>query len=205
MVGGVVGAVVALGAVQGVAELRERAAVAELAKVPGVVAPVGETLVAARTISSDDISTMFGYAGGGVEHAEDGSQSLRWFDGGPQWTADLAGPAPALADLGPGQIVAGSSCVSDIAPGFGDFDVVRRGDATLVACLVTDGGFVSDSSVDDGGGLRRVPATVRKVIVLSPDDGSVPVDVAARRRRHDLRASRRHRRCRGPAPQTAPY
>ena len=129
--------------------------------------------MAARTISSDDISAMYGYAGGGVEHADDGSQSLTWFDGGPQWTADLAGPAPALADLPPGQIVAGSSCVSDIAPGFGAFDVVRRGEATLVACLVTDGGFVSDSSVDDDGGLRRVPATVRKVIVLSPEDGSV--------------------------------
>lgn len=181
LAGGVVGVVVVLGAVQGVAVLRERAAVAELATVSGVVAPVGETLVADRTISSDDINTMFGYAGGSVEHAADGSQSFTWFDGGPQWTANLAGPSAALADLMSPQIVAGSTCVSDIAPGFGAVDVVPRGDAALVACLVMDGAFVTDSSVDDGGGLRRVPATVRKVIVMSPEDGSVvstwPLDV----------------------------
>ncbi|KQR17364.1 PQQ-binding-like beta-propeller repeat protein [Cellulomonas sp. Leaf334] len=174
----VVGALVVaagLAATQWVITARERAAVEALAQVPGVLAPVDETITVARTVAGEDAGTLFGHSEGVLDRATDGSQSYTWVDGtggGSGWTAELMGPSAALAAVASGHVVSGSTCVTDSAP---SIDPVP---ATRVVCLVTDGAFVVDPT--SGTGLERLPATTREVVVLSVADGSVlarwPVD-----------------------------
>lgn len=176
----VAAAVVAVGAVllggQSVLDARERAEIAALANIPGVVLPVDEHLTVVRRVSSDDGSWLFGW-GSSVIDAPDGSQSYAWSDpstGAKRWTASLLGPTPARAsdDGTQGQVIGYSMCQPN-GKRLGDVS-----DATRVACLVTDGAFV----VDDTGIATRRAATTTRLVVLDVADGSVvsdwPVDPA---------------------------
>lgn len=167
---------VALAGVQWFVTARERAAFAALAAVPGVLAPVDEHLDVERRVPAHDAGALFGLAGGSLERAGDGSQSFTWpatGDEGSGWTTTLLGPSPALAQYDTDEIVAGSYCMPDNAPGT-DASTARH-----VVCLVSDGGFVFDEEND--GSLVRVPATTTQVRILSAADGAIaatwPVDV----------------------------
>ncbi|MET0789129.1 MAG: PQQ-binding-like beta-propeller repeat protein [Cellulomonas sp.] len=170
----VVGSVVlalALAATQGVAAAQERAAVARLSAMPGVLAPVDATLTVTRRVPADDTDQLVGNAGG-LHVDDDGAQSYTWVGDAaddPGWTVEVLGATPALADNA-GHVIASTSCLPDEEPGG------RPGRSSRVVCLVTDGGLI----VDGGGGIARVPSTVRRVVVLSAADGSVvarwPVD-----------------------------
>lgn len=165
----VVGALVVVAglvATQWVITARERAAVRALAQVPGVLAPVDETLVVQRRVAAEDAGVLFGWSDGFLDRAADGSQSYRWVDGtggGAGWTAELLGPTPALAAVASSHVVSGSACLGDAAPS------AEPGAATRVVCLVSDGAFVVEAT--GGGGIDRVPATTREVVVLSAADG----------------------------------
>ncbi|WP_421740513.1 PQQ-binding-like beta-propeller repeat protein [Cellulomonas sp.] len=163
-------AVVTLAGVQWFATARERAAIAALSAVPGVLDPVDEHLDVERRVPADDAAELFGYAGGSLKRAADGSQSFTRAGR----TTPLMGPSPALAQYDTDDVVAGSYCMPDNAPG------TDPSTADNVVCLVSDGGVVFDQEADDGS-LLRVPATTTQVMVLSAADGTVaaswPVDV----------------------------
>jgi len=163
LIGGAAVVAVALGLTQWVVTARESAALARIADVPGVLSPVDETLDVVRRVPSADAAEVFGPAGGGLTRAEDGSQSFTWVDpaGGPGWTAQLLGPNAALA--GAQQVYGGTSCQTDNEPAT-DLSTSRR-----VVCLVTDGGIPSE----EGRSHDAVPATTRRVVVLSTATGAV--------------------------------
>lgn len=167
VVGAALVLVVGLVVTQWVLTARERAAVAALAQVPGVLAPVDETLVIERRVSTEEASALFGQAWGALERGSDGAQTYTWVDGtgGPGWSAELLGPNAALAGVAAPSVVTGSECVEDVAPS------ASPTTATRVVCLVSDGALVVDAA--GGGNLVRVPATTREVVVLSTTDGSV--------------------------------
>lgn len=156
--------VVALAVTQGVASSRERAALARLAQVPGVLAPVDATLSPGRGVPANDPGELFGDLGGSLDVGDDGAQTFTW-GGARGWTVPLLGPTPALADAAD-HAMSGSSCQSDEAPG------AEVSTAEHVVCLVTDGGYL----VDGGSGVDHVPATVHRVLVLSAADGTVDAD-----------------------------
>ncbi|WP_421732721.1 PQQ-binding-like beta-propeller repeat protein [Cellulomonas sp.] len=159
--------VVTLAGVQGFISARERAAIAALATVPGVLAPVDEHLDVERRVPAADASGLFGFRGGSLERAADGSQSFTWAptaDEGSGWTTQLTGPSPVLAQYDADDVVAGSYCLPDNADG------TDPSTAVDVVCLVSDGGYVLDP-VNDG--LVRVPATTTQVRVLSAADGTI--------------------------------
>lgn len=160
--------VVTLACVQWFVTARERSAIAALAAVPGVLAPVDEHLEVERRVPSDDAAELFGFGGGSFERAADGSQSFTWApagDEGPTWTTALTGPSPALAQHAADDVIAGSYCVPDNAPG------TEPSAAGTIVCVVSDGGFVIDHANNDG--LARVPATTTRVMVLSAADGTI--------------------------------
>ncbi|KQR17321.1 PQQ-binding-like beta-propeller repeat protein [Cellulomonas sp. Leaf334] len=168
LVGGVLVLGAGLGATQWVVTERERAADAALARVPGVISPVDEVLVAGRRVPAREAGALFGYAGGMVDRAADGSQTYTRFGGA--WSTLLLGPVAVLAEQEPSTIVGGSWCVDDVVPG-GDI-----GSAARVVCLISDGAVV----VEPSGSLERVPASAHEVVVLSTAAGRVlarwPVD-----------------------------
>lgn len=162
---------VALAATQWVTAAQERAALARLSQVPGVLGPVDATLTVARRVPADDAAQLFGNAGG-LRVDDDGAQTYTWVGeaaDGPAWTVELLGANPSLADSA-GHVIASTACRPDDEPG------EQPGPGTRIVCLVTDGGLI----IDDGGGIARVPSTLRRVVVLSAADGSVvaqwPVD-----------------------------
>lgn len=162
--------VVTLAGAQWFVTARERAAIAALATLPGVLAPVDEHLDVERRVPAEDAAELFGYAGGSLKRAADGSQSFTRAGR----TTPLLGPSPALAQHDTDDIVAGSYCMPDNAPG------THPSTAGTIVCLVSDGGLVFDMEADDGS-LVRVPATTTQVMVLSAADGTItaswPVDV----------------------------
>jgi hypothetical protein len=123
-------------------------------------------------VPSADAGQLFGVAGS-VDVDAVGAQTFTWAGGEvvghAGWTAELLGPTPALADAD-NRVVADSTCLLETDPG------TEPRPEDRVVCLVTDGGSI----VDDGGGLARVPATQRRVVVLAIANGSVvaqwPVD-----------------------------
>ena len=157
--------VITVALTQWVGVARERAAVARLAEVPGVLRPVDDTLVVARRVSPAELGVLDADTGGVVDVAGDGSQTITWNG----WTTELSGADERFADA-EGDVLVGTTCELDSAPG------AEPSTASHLVCLVTDGGSI----VDGGSGFAEVPATARRVVVLSADDGTVlaqwPVD-----------------------------
>ena len=122
---------VGLVATQAVLTARERAAVAELARVPEVLSPVDEVVVVERQVHSEEFGALFGFTVGVLDDAEDGSQTYTWLggaDGRGSWSTQLRGPEPRQ---GTPTVVDSGGCVDD---------AVRSGDpgsAARVVCLVS--------------------------------------------------------------------
>lgn len=150
----------ALVAGQSFVDKRERDAIARLARVPGVIAPVGDQLVVARKASVEDFSGLVGDSGG-LETAADGSQSYSWSGRGEtvRWTAQLLDATPTLAQQGVSPL---SYCVADVPEG------AEAATASQVVCYVTDGGWRAS-----GDGQASTAATSSRVVVLDTRDGSV--------------------------------
>ncbi|WP_315094935.1 PQQ-binding-like beta-propeller repeat protein [uncultured Cellulomonas sp.] len=155
LVVGVTAVASALVVTQWVVDARENAAVARLAQVPGVLAPVDDVLEVVGTLTPQDTATLTGEAYGVLLRGEDGAQSYRWYepaDEGPGWTAPLVGdPARAVDPVDP---LAGTRCVPD----------ALRGKPRRVVCLVRDGGWTGSDE------LRTITT---EVVVLDTADGSV--------------------------------
>ncbi|MBO3103399.1 outer membrane protein assembly factor BamB family protein [Cellulomonas fengjieae] len=161
---GVAAVVLALGAVQWVTASREDAAQARLARVPGVLAPVDDTLEVLRTLGPQDLVTLVGEPAGTLIRGEDGAQSYRWMvpgDQGRGWTAALLGATPVLADTV--RTFGDTVCTTDEPRGAG------TAAADHVLCVVTDGA----RRVLDTGAVEEVPATSTELVVLDTADGSV--------------------------------
>ena len=165
---GVAGVVLGLAGVQWTVDSRERAAVARLADVPGVLPPLGDTLEVVRTVRTSEAARLWGGidAGDGVTVslvvADDGAQSVEAVDhrtGETLWATPLLGPNAGRAAASDGS--EGGSCQSDGGPGQA---------AATVACLVTDG-YVRFTP--DGMESERVAATTSSVVVLDTADGAV--------------------------------
>jgi len=172
---GAVAAVVAVLLVgQSVLDARERAAIAALADVPGVVRPVDDHLRVMRTIPSDAGAALWGLGGSAVP-GPDGSVSYSWLDpttGATLWSAPLLGPTPALADV---EHVSGlTTCEPEMETGATD-----ARSATRIVCLVTDGGI----EYSDEGAPKLLPAKKTHLVVLATADGGVlgdwPIDTPA--------------------------
>lgn len=167
--GAVVAVVAALAVGQSVLDARERAAIAALADVPGVVGAVDEHLQVLRTLPSSAGAAVWG-VGGSVVPGPDGSVSYDWLSpdtGATLWSAPLLGPTPALVDV---EHVSGlTTCDPATATGSTD----ARG-ATRIVCLVTDGGV----QYGDEGAPKLVPASETRLVVLATADGSVLGDWA---------------------------
>ncbi|CAN5183574.1 hypothetical protein BH11ACT1_BH11ACT1_26310 [soil metagenome] len=163
LIGGAAVLAVTLGVAQWIVTAHERAALARLAQVPGVLLPVDQTLDVVRRVPAADVATLFGVAGAGLERADDGSQSFTWVDpaGGPGWTTELLGPNDALA--GAPHVWGGTSCQTDNDP------ATEIGTAHRIVCLVTDGGM----PIESGGSSPDMPASTRQVVVMSTTDGSI--------------------------------
>lgn len=153
--------VVALVGTQVVVELRDRAAVAALAQVPGVVRPVGEDVRILWTLDAGRSELWPGVPGDGVlvglQREPDESQALVAVDertGEPRWSAPLAGahvverPAEGSGPIG--------GCIPE------------PGGAGRAVCLVTDA-YVQYGSTDS----VLVPSDLSRVVVVDLADGSV--------------------------------
>lgn len=171
---GAVAAVVAvlLGG-QSVLDARERAAVAALAGLPGVVGPVDEHVQVLRTIPSSAGAAIWGI-GGSVVPGADGSQSYDWLDpsnGAVLWSTPLLGPTPALVDVE--HVSSLTTCDTETAATSTD-----SRDATRIVCLVTDGGV----EYGDEGAPTLLAASTTRLVVLATADGAVlgdwPIDPA---------------------------
>lgn len=163
-------AVLALVAGQVVTDLRERAALAELRAVRGVVAPVDGTLDATWTTPPG--ATLTGAVRAGpllVVARVTGDhgvlvEGLGTTTGEPAWSREVVAPRAAWSPVARPDVV---PCVvlQD------DADGARTDPAALpraVACLVTDGGWDVVDTV-----ARYVPATSSRLLVLDPADGGV--------------------------------
>ncbi|WP_203757570.1 outer membrane protein assembly factor BamB family protein [Cellulomonas chitinilytica] len=156
-------AVVAVAVNQRASTASEDAAVARLAKVPGVLAPVDDSLQVVRRLTQDDLAELAETSGGVLRRAADGSLSYRWSaPGSAGWTTQLLPPDPGLAD---GVLVrSASACETDEIP------MADPASAFRAVCLVADGGTVYG---EDGAAIATVPTTAVSVVVLSVADGSV--------------------------------
>jgi outer membrane protein assembly factor BamB len=163
LVAAVAAVAVVAAAVQGVVSYRERAELARLATVPGVLAPFDGTLDVVRPVRGDESRWLFETAAARFALGEDGSQTVRWFaadSDDPVWTAQLAGPDARLTSTD--EVAAATTCTFDARPGT-DPSSARR-----YVCLVSDGATYYDG-VSEG---RTVPATTTSLVVLSTADGS---------------------------------
>src|SRR4051794_39558428 len=158
-------AVLGVLAFQAVADARDRAAVARLADVPGVLAPIDESMpVLWRSDSLGDVvwspTATHGAIVGPVVH-DDGSQHLVAHDlatGEELWSTELYGPDPARADALAVEGASPPTCFpTDDSP-----------DPSAVACLATDG-FVRYGSAD----VAQVPASATFVRVVDTADGRI--------------------------------
>ena len=164
LVAGAVGVVLALLVAQGIVTVRENAVEARLARLPGVVSPVGDTLEVVRTLTPQDSVDLTGEPTGELLRGDDGVQTYRWVEpaaDGPGWTTQLLDAYPGGPD-GQAVVLGGSTCAS------GDEHVV---------CVVTDSGEV----FTDAGSIEVRPATSTELVVLRTADGSVvtrsPIDL----------------------------
>lgn len=152
----------ALVGMQAVSDARERAVLAELATVPGVVSPVEQDLRVLWTPEDGTESILWSGievpgAMVGLERAPDGSQALVAIDrltGDRRWTTPLA--PPSVVDPGTGGDSGVGGCVS--VP-----EVTGR-----VLCLVTDT-YLEYGELS----VRLVPGTLSTVVLLDTDGGAV--------------------------------
>ncbi|GIG23738.1 hypothetical protein Cch01nite_44620 [Cellulomonas chitinilytica] len=152
-----------LAAGQWFVDARERAVVAALARVDGVVPPLGDT-VETSPLSTQEVEEYqladLDLPAATVTAGADGSRSVVsshvGADGQPLWSVPVLAPASAGASSGD----AGPSDVSRCVTGAGK-------DATAV-CVVSDAVLTVSDSVP----LLR-PATTTKVVVVGTDDGQV--------------------------------
>lgn len=170
--GGVAVALSLVGA-QWVVDAREKAAIARLSAVPGVVPAVGDELTVARTLAAGEVSSLWSGiasvagATASLVVSEDGSQAFAAVDqrtGEAIWSTPLLGPNAERAASK--ESAYGGGCQSDARP---------HEEATVAVCLVTDGFTRYDS---DEGTEERVPATTTRAVVLDPVDGRVISDRA---------------------------
>ncbi len=160
---GLVGVVVAAGVVaQGVVDARERAWVAAVAEVPGVLAPLDgppQVLWSAE----DPLAITAATVGRFIGVVDDGSLRVRALDtrtGATAWETELV-PAEDRADVPPGTpgYASSGSCWS-----YGD-------DPDAVICVADDGVRDSEGPMPD-----RAP-TILRTVLLDPDDGTVLADL----------------------------
>lgn len=165
--GGVVAVVLVLAGVQWTVDTRERAAVADLAAVPGALDPLGDELEVVRRIGEEETRSLWSsipvadHTWAGIRVGEDGSQAFTATDlrtGEAVWSTPLLGPH------------AGRAAGRDKSSGGG----CRPGaanppaqTATWAVCTVTDG----YSTFSTATGEERVPATTTRVAVLDTGDG----------------------------------
>lgn len=159
-------AVVALVGVQVTVQVRERAAVSALARVPGVVRPVDEHLeIQWRPDAGAESVLWSGIARDGalvgLRRASDESQALVAVDertGAQVWSTPLADAHEVARADGEGFSPIGG-CVGD------------PGDAGRAVCLVTDAvmAYREDENV-------LVPSDLSRLVVVDLADGSVVVD-----------------------------
>ena len=151
--------VVGLVATQAVLDARERADVARLATVPGVLAPVDASI---RTLwSSSDWSTIYSLAGGAFGdlsiggHIDDAGErtarAVRTRTGEQVWTTVLSAADPAARARG---ARSGPACSVDEP-------------ASQVVCLVSDAARLDNAY----GSLAPVPATFARLVVLDASTG----------------------------------
>jgi outer membrane protein assembly factor BamB len=160
LIAGAAAVVLGLGVTQWVLTARENAATARIAQLPGVLAPMDDTLEVVRRLTPEDVATLHGERYGTLVVAEDGSQSYRWVEpGGEGWTTPLLGPLDGLEDGS--QVYPGSTCSTD--------EISGTGGAERVVCLVTNGAAYVSSDGRGGGSLE---ATTREIVVLDTADGS---------------------------------
>ena len=171
-----VGAALAGG--QWIVDARERSAIAALAGIPGVIAPIDGDLEVLGTASRAELGDQLG-GSGEVTSAADGSQAYQWYDvetGSTLWTAPLLGPTAKLAhDEGDDQSVMVATYCQLGGRADEDDDTSP---ASRVVCLVSDGG----NQIGDDYMGTPLPMTTTRIVVLDAADGSVvtdqPVDAA---------------------------
>lgn len=159
-------AAVALVAVQGVVQVRERAAFAALARVPGVVRPVDQHVAIRWQPAAGAESVLWsGLTGGGalvgLQRESDGSQALVAVDevtGEQVWSTPLADAHEVARDDDQGFSSIGG-CVGD------------PGDEGRAVCLVSDAvmAYREDENV-------LVPSDLSRMVVVDLADGSVLAD-----------------------------
>ena len=155
---------VVLAGMQAVDDARERAAIAELAAVPGVVHPVGADVRVLWTPEPGTEGVLTGIPVGdtlvGLARPADGSQSLVALDeqtGERRWTTPLADARPVEPAEGNRADVGGCLPVPEVAD--------------RVLCLVSDSFYAyGDQSV------QLVPGELSRLVVLTTDDGAVLAD-----------------------------
>src|SRR6478736_6759611 len=129
-------AVLALGGTQWVIDQRDAAAVARLARLPGVAPPLGDSLRVVRSLSQDEATSLWdgidtGEASASLVVAADGSQSFTAVDkrtGKVVWSTPLLGPDAERSK--PASTVYGGTCLAGAPP---------PQESAFAACLVTDG------------------------------------------------------------------
>jgi hypothetical protein len=164
LVVGVLAVVVVAATAQGVVTARERAALARLAELPGVLAPVDADLRVLHPVRIGDGATLSPVATSTFEVGADGAQTVRWFAAGsadPLWTTQVAGPDARLTSTD--VVTPATRCTTDAEPG-ADPSTARRH-----VCLVSDGATYYDPGTDE---TETVRATTTSVVVLSTADGS---------------------------------
>ena len=172
--------VLVLAGVQWVVDARERAAVARLAAVPGVLDPLGDELEVVRALGEEETRSLLtsipvaDQTWASIRVGEDGSQAFTATDlrtGEAVWSTPLLGPNPGRA--AGRQKSSGGDASRVPTPG---------GAVTWAVCTVTDG--YSTFSVAAGRGA--VPATTTRVAVLDTGDGHLLADWAVE---HDARSA----------------
>ncbi|WP_421740440.1 PQQ-binding-like beta-propeller repeat protein [Cellulomonas sp.] len=157
--------VLALVGMQAVTDAQERALLAELATVPGVVRPVDEDVRVLWTVEDGTESALWSgiEATGalvGLERASDGSQALVAIDqltGERRWTTPLAPARPVDPGDGGGSGVGGCVPVPEVTG--------------RALCLVSDT-FLEYGELS----VQVVTGTLSRVVLLDTDDGAVLAD-----------------------------
>ncbi|KQR08245.1 PQQ-binding-like beta-propeller repeat protein [Cellulomonas sp. Leaf334] len=162
----VVAVVLVLLGVQWVVDAREDAAVARLAAVPGVLAPLGDEIETVRaldeeeTVALRDAIPVEDGTTANLRVGEDGSQAFTATElrtGEVVWSTPLLGPDAARAAVRFRS--SGGRCLPDPTPG--------AAVPEYAVCTVTDGYDVSSYAEPQ----ESVPATVTRVAVLDTADG----------------------------------